>query len=138
MKTPVKKNTFMIYVKKKIASMVSIIMLKKLYSVGENVVGAGTGSHNLYKELKMKTGIQIKREIVTFIKKNGWEKYNSESNEFDTYFKNNNIDIDINTDEVVLVGDGGDFAHIPINGWTLYTLIGFLFHRRYIPIDYKF
>ena len=88
--------------------------------------------------------ITRRNEIVKFVELNGWKedcsgyeyKLEIESEDNRTFYKENNIGIDILLDEVVLIGDSGDFAHIEINHWIIYTLIGFLLDRRYIAIDY--
>jgi hypothetical protein len=79
---------------------------------------------------------KYKNKIVDFLNKNGWEMTLLED-EYETYEKENNISIAISEDEIVLIGEEGDFAHIILNEMTFYYLIGFLFHYRYISINYK-
>lgn len=77
-------------------------------------------------------------EIEGFLKNNGWE-FDPENSEetFRSYVKKNNIGIDIDEHEIVLVGDEGDFAHIPFGPYCLYALLGYLIQNKYITIDYK-
>lgn len=88
--------------------------------------------------------ITRRNKIVKFVELNGWKedisnyeyKLEIEAEENRTFYKKDNIGIDILLDEVVLIGEYGDFAHIEINHWIIYTLIGFLLDKRYISIDY--
>lgn len=88
--------------------------------------------------------IENRNKIVNFIVLNGWKedisnyeyKLERESEEVRTFYKKDNIGIDILLDEVVLIGESGDFAHIEINHWIIFTLIGFLLDKKYIAIDY--
>ena len=88
--------------------------------------------------------IERRNEVVKFLQNNGWTEdmsdyehfFDYENEDTRTMGKKDNIGVDILLDEVVLIGESGDFEHIEINRWIIYTLIGFLLNHRYISIDY--
>jgi hypothetical protein len=84
---------------------------------------------------------KYKQEIINFITKNGWiedkEIIPVDNDFFRTFNKENNISIDIDDDEIVLIGDNGDFCHIKINVLSIYALLGYMIQYHYIAIDYK-
>jgi len=81
----------------------------------------------------------MREQIINFIKANGWAKddpINGTDSDYDNYYKENNIGIDIGEDEVVLIGEEGDFEHFQINPHIIYTMIGYLLEHRFIACDY--
>ena len=73
-----------------------------------------------------------KEKCKKFLVFNGWSM-ESASDEYDNYFKNGCIGVDVSDNELVLVGDYGDFLHMPIN---YYALIGALLEFRQISANY--
>lgn len=78
----------------------------------------------------------MKNTIIQFVIQNGWIR-RSEDSEYQHFYKNNNIGIDVSDDYVVLIDGQGDYLHIPINDLTLYTLLGHMLHHRIIACDYR-
>lgn len=74
--------------------------------------------------------------IIKFIKKNGWE-FVEDSGEYLSFGKGNNIGIDIGLEDIVLIGESGDFASHQLNENALFWLIGRLFWNHSIAIDFK-
>lgn len=74
--------------------------------------------------------------VTEFLNANGWKEDKEQSDEYKSFFKENNISIDINDDEVVLIDTSGDFMHIKINNLSYYTLLGALIHNRAIAMDF--
>ena len=81
--------------------------------------------------------IDYKQEIINFIIKNGWELDQVEDDEYKDYNKDDNITISLNDEEVVLLDDTGDFLHIEINKMTLFAVLGYFIHYKYLDIAYK-
>jgi len=80
----------------------------------------------------------MKDKVIEFLKANGWKmdisQYDS-GNEFWSYIKDDShIVVDISDDEMVFIGESGDFLHEKLN---LYTLIGVLLYHRQLPISFK-
>lgn len=71
-----------------------------------------------------------------FLINNGWHK-EDEIDEYAVYLKKDNIQIDVSEDEIVLISDTGDFAHIEVSGQAIYTLIGYLITQRLISCNFK-
>lgn len=79
-----------------------------------------------------------RQRIIDFIEKNGWiEDKKEQTEEYKTFYKEDNICIDINGNEIVLVGDSGDFLHMGINSMTIYTLLGYFIQHHILAMDYK-
>lgn len=82
-----------------------------------------------------------KERIIEFIKINGWiqEKENQDE-DWISFYKDDNIEIDISSDneEVVFIGSSGDFLHLKIDHFTIYTMLGYMIEHHIIAIDYKF
>jgi len=74
--------------------------------------------------------------IIEFITNNGWH-FSTTNDNFSSYCKNNSIGIDISNNEVVLIGDCGDFAHIEINQYAIYTLLGYFINNHILAMDYE-
>lgn len=79
---------------------------------------------------------QIKQQIIDFIEKNGW-KLHDEDCEGKYFGKENNIGIGIEENFIILYDDRGDYYNIPINEYSLNTLIGKLIKDRNIACDFK-
>lgn len=70
-----------------------------------------------------------------FLLENGWKLDADESyNGYYPFYKQGFLSIDISEDELVFIGDSGDFLHRPID---YYTLVGVLLEHRQLPINYK-
>ena len=83
------------------------------------------------------SNIFYKNEIIEFIVNNGWERDKECDKYYRSFYKENNIGIDVNNNDIVLIDDNGDFAHIQLNKHSIYTLLGFLIQHHFISIDYK-
>lgn len=70
---------------------------------------------------------------IDLLEKNGFKEIIGRDG-FMHFMKYNSIGIDINTNRMVFIGDGGDFLDLPTNK---YTLIGVLIEYRQLPINYK-
>lgn len=79
----------------------------------------------------------MREKLIKFIEANGW-KFGEVSDEYDSYFKDNNIGIDIDFKEVVLVGESGDFKSFSIGCSIIYTLLGYMLAHKILAIDFKF
>lgn len=74
--------------------------------------------------------------IDKFLKANGWES--GEKDEFQSYFKDNNIGVDVSNDYIVLVGGSGDFAgHDLKNSEAIFWLLGRMLECKALAMDYK-
>jgi hypothetical protein len=71
--------------------------------------------------------------IKVFLEERGWDKATTGSDEYQTYAKDGEFDIDINDDEIVFLDETGDFLHIPA---TYYGLIGVMVSYRMIPYNF--
>jgi hypothetical protein len=74
--------------------------------------------------------------VVKFIKRNGWN-FVEDSGEYFGFGKDGNIGIDIGDEDVVLVGESGDFARHDLTEEVLFWLIGRLIWNHSIAIDFK-
>lgn len=72
-----------------------------------------------------------RKQIYNFLKLNGWKRDFDSDSEYKSFNKEGAVSIDIGKDEIVFVGDIGDFAHIPLN---FYALVGFIYVNRLVPI----
>lgn len=68
-----------------------------------------------------------------FLEKNGWEA-TDEGKDYVCFGKEGSVGVHIEPDSIVLIGDEGDFLHLPLNK---YALIGALIEYRQLPINYK-
>jgi len=75
-------------------------------------------------------------KVKQFLINNGWNIDNDDS-DFDAYFKDGNMGFNIDNEEIVLIGDIGDFYHIKIESGCYYHLLGYMIHHRLIAIDFK-
>ena len=67
-----------------------------------------------------------KQRIIDMITAMGWIEAEPIDDEYRSFTREANIQIDISDHEVVLIGDSGDFAHIPLDGFAKYTVLGLL------------
>jgi len=51
-----------------------------------------------------------------------------------TYYKENNIGVDVSEKEVTFISDVGDFYDFCIDHSAVYTMLGFMFVHRYINL----
>jgi hypothetical protein len=71
--------------------------------------------------------------IIEFLTKNGYKEETERGAEYRSFFKDGLSSIDVNNDEIVFIGDKGDWLHIPVN---YYALIGALLHHRQLATNY--
>lgn len=88
------------------------------------------------KLAKRKELIEQRENIVKFLEKNGWV-ISEQNGDCTSFYKDGNIGIDVCLDEVVLIGNLGDFCHIPIDNFIVETLLGYLISRRLLDITFK-
>ena len=69
-----------------------------------------------------------RKKIADFLIKNGW-KYDGKDDDYRIYDCEGRASVDVGKDEIVFVGDIGDFAHIPL---SYYALVGFVYVNRII------
>ena len=70
-----------------------------------------------------------------FLENNGWScDIDNPTDGYTSYYKEGNISVDIDNDELVFISDTGDFLHEQIN---YFTLIGVLIENRQIGFNYK-
>lgn len=74
------------------------------------------------------------KKIITFLEKNGYKEDSDACSEYRAFNKSNASSVDINNREIVLVGERGDWLHLPLN---YYALVGALIHHRQLACDYK-
>ena len=86
---------------------------------------------NFSSEAKLRDIINI----MGFLSKNNWEM-DSTSDDVIILYKSNMPHIHL-TDEIVFIGEEGDFAHFPIDSNSVYTLIGYMLTNRLLAVDYK-
>ena len=78
---------------------------------------------------------KTKERCKQFLVENGWKHdVDNDDGDYESYYKENYISIDIGKDEIVFVSDSGDFLHLPVN---YYALIGGLIECRLIDMGYK-
>jgi hypothetical protein len=77
-------------------------------------------------------------KCIELLKKNGYvAMYSDESDEeYQTMYKDDGktSSIDLNEEEIVFIGDEGDWLHLPCN---YYALIGALIHFSQIGVGYR-
>ena len=66
-----------------------------------------------------------KKAVIDMITAEGWKEIEP-TEEHRSFTREANIQIDISDDEVVLIGNAGDFAHIRLDGLAKYTVLGLL------------
>lgn len=79
-----------------------------------------------------------RNKVQSFLMINGWKQIKADDPGLRSFEKENNISVDISDDDIVLIGEDGDFMSMPLDSMSAYTLLGVFFHNRYISIDYKF
>lgn len=78
--------------------------------------------------------MNIMKRIIDFLLRNGYKEDSSVDEDYKTFFKEGVSAIDINNEEIVLIGEEGDWLHLPVN---YYALLGALLEFREIAVDYK-
>jgi hypothetical protein len=77
-------------------------------------------------------------KCIAFLEKNGFAKVHDgyHGGEYQMMSKGDETvsDIDISEDEIVFIGDGGDWLRIPCN---FYALIGACIHHSILGIGYR-
>jgi len=68
-----------------------------------------------------------------FLRLNGWEYDQKNRGGSGAYIKGNLCAVEIDEDEIVLLDDTGDFAHLPLN---YYALVGALMEMRQVCTSY--
>lgn len=79
-----------------------------------------------------------KQRVIDFLELNKWEGEETCSDEdYQTFiiYNSQSIAIDINDEEIVLIGGSGDFLHLPLD---VFALLGALLHYRVIDLQYRF
>ncbi len=72
--------------------------------------------------------------ISKFLLDNGYKEDFDNESEMITFHKEGVSSIDFNEEEIVLIGEQGDWLHLPL---SMYALLGALLHFRQLAIDYK-
>ena len=81
--------------------------------------------------------------VIKFLIDNGWrtddilEGYIVIGDLYTHFYKEGNIAIDVDNNEVVFLNGIGDFASFPINSLTVYTLLGYMIQHHILSMDYK-
>jgi len=76
-----------------------------------------------------------REKCISFLERNGYVQCLTDGNSVTLEHTSSSVsDIDIVYDEIVFVGDGGDWLHIPVN---YYALIGAMIHFSQIGVGYK-
>lgn len=73
------------------------------------------------------------KRCVKFLLENGWEKATDNYDKFYSYCRKNSVDVDISEEEIVLIGENGDFLHMNLN---YFALVGALIEYRQIGFNY--
>ena len=73
------------------------------------------------------------KKIISFLTRNGYKEDSENVAEYRSFFKDDLCSIDINKNEIVFIGEEGDWLHIPLN---YYALIGALLHHRQLGTNY--
>lgn len=74
-------------------------------------------------------------KVIQFLINNDYWEESEKDSGYRTFFKDDVSAIDVYPNEIVFIGEQGDFLNIPVN---IYALIGALLHFRQLAIDYKF
>jgi hypothetical protein len=75
------------------------------------------------------------KKIIEFLRLNGYTEDTEKESGYRSFYKEGVSTIDVNKNEIVLVGESGDWLQLPFN---IYALIGALIHHRQIAVDYKY
>jgi hypothetical protein len=59
------------------------------------------------------------KEVIHFLTKNGYKEDTEKGSEYRSFFKDGVSSIDVGKDEIVLIGESGDWLHIPLNYYAL-------------------
>jgi len=73
-------------------------------------------------------------KIIEFLLNNGYIEETENGTEYRSFFKDGLSSIDVNSSEIVFIGETGDWLHIPVN---YYAIIGALIHYSELAINYK-
>lgn len=71
--------------------------------------------------------------IIEFLIKNGYKEDTEKGAEYRSFYKDRLSSIDVTKDEIVFIGEEGDWLHVPVN---YYALIGALLHHRQLATNY--
>lgn len=76
-----------------------------------------------------------RQRCIEFLKQNGWKLVSPqyENDDYDSYFKEDSIGVEINDHEMVFIDEFGDFLHSTIN---YYTLVGVMIECRQVGWNY--
>ena len=74
--------------------------------------------------------------VIKFLKANGWERGET-NDEFISFHKENNIGVDVGDDNIVLIGEAGDFSEHVLDAESIFWLRGRLLCCHAIAIDFK-
>lgn len=66
-------------------------------------------------------------KIDSFLRKNGYKIEKNNGDDYWSYYKESGFGIDVGEDEIVFIGEEGDFLHIPFG---YYSLIGAMYVNR--------
>lgn len=75
----------------------------------------------------------MRHRCIDFLILNGWKMAEDCGEEFDSFYKDGHIGVDISRDEIVFVSDIGDILHLPMN---YYALLGALLEYRELAYNY--
>ena len=73
------------------------------------------------------------KTIIDFLTKNGYKEDTEKGADYRSFFKDGVSSIDVDSNEIVFIGEKGDWLHIPVN---YYALIGALLHHRQLATNY--
>lgn len=73
------------------------------------------------------------KKITNFLIKNGYKEDSEKGTGYKSFHKDGLSSIDVCADEIVFIGEEGDWLHIPLN---YYALIGALVHYRQLSFSY--
>jgi len=71
------------------------------------------------------------KKFLTF---NGWKYDAIGAGGIGAYIKDDLIAVEFGANEIILLGDTGDFLHLPMN---YYALVGALIEYRQLPMNYR-
>lgn len=74
------------------------------------------------------------KTVIKFLQQNGYIEDSEPDAEYRTFYKGHLATVDINDSEIVLIGEQGDFCHLPVN---VFALLGALLHYKQIAINYN-
>ena len=76
------------------------------------------------------------KEIQEFLNRNGWTVCDTHDG-YASYVKKDNITVDVSDEEIVLIGESGEFCAIPMDYLARYTLLGLMIDHHVLGVDYK-